>query len=129
MSHYKDHKPAVILLCITILFSFAFAYREGRRLYQIQLFKIARSAVEQKIAANHGPLGSSNVSVISPWMTFSYVNIIFKLPPLYLESALNISDSQYPNLIIARYAKLQKIQSDVFVGQIQSAVTAYFQNH
>ena len=53
---------------------------------------------------NQGTL-SSQINGINTWMTFDYVNVVFKLPPNYLKDGLAITDSRYPNIRIDRYAK------------------------
>jgi len=50
---------------------------------------------------------------IQAWMTFSYINYIFNLPPNYLLGALNIKDNRYPNLGINQYAKEKNLTTSV----------------
>ncbi len=62
---------------------------------------------------------------IQSWMTFSYIDYIFNLPPDYLSKSLNINDSKYPNLGIRQYAKLNNLDSAVFLKQVQDSVIEY----
>lgn len=64
----------------------------------------------------------SDVNNIRDWMTFSYLNKIFKIPDNYLKSQLNISDSGYPNITISRAAKSQNVQTGVFLEKVKEAV-------
>ncbi|MEI6316280.1 MAG: hypothetical protein WCO65_00960 [bacterium] len=68
------------------------------------------------------------VDEIQPWMTFNYVTVVFKLPPLYLKTALGITDQRYPNIQIGRYAKLNNIDSTLLIKKIQQAIVVSTQN-
>jgi hypothetical protein len=46
----------------------------------------------------------NDINRIQSWMTFDYINKVFRLPTSYLESFLHISDSHYPNMLISQYA-------------------------
>lgn len=65
------------------------------------------------------------VATIMPWMTFNYLNVVFKLPPLYLQNALAITDSHYPNLRIDTYTKEHRLNSVFFLQNLQKAITSY----
>jgi hypothetical protein len=73
---------------------------------------------------SHPPLNPS-VSDIQSWMTFNYLNFIFRLPPDYLRQSLNINDSNYPRIQISRYTKLKGIDSGQFLQSVQKAITGY----
>jgi len=68
------------------------------------------------------PLTASD---LQSWMTFSYINFVFKLPPNYLRSSLNIQDPRYPNIQIRRYVRLYKLSLSTFLASIEHAVTVY----
>ncbi|MDR3642690.1 MAG: hypothetical protein P4L74_03640 [Candidatus Doudnabacteria bacterium] len=59
---------------------------------------------------------------ISGWMTFRYVNLVFGLPPSYLQSSLDINDARYPNISLDTLAKEQKLTSAAIVGKTVAAV-------
>ena len=61
---------------------------------------------------------------IEPWMTFSYINFVFKLPRAYLIEALGIDDAQYPDIQINRYARLHGIDSSQLIEKIRAAVVS-----
>ena len=62
---------------------------------------------------------------IQGWMTFNYLNFIFKLPPSYLQKYFQITDTHYPNAQIARYARVHKLDPVALVKNIQTAVAEY----
>lgn len=62
---------------------------------------------------------------IQDWMTFSYINFTFNLPPNYLSGKLAITDSRYPNLGINQYTKTQKLNAADFLVKVQDAVSQY----
>lgn len=64
-------------------------------------------------------------SEIQPWMTFSYLNFVFKLPVSYLQNTLHISDTRYPNIQISRYARMNHLNLSQFLNAVQQAVTNY----
>jgi hypothetical protein len=65
---------------------------------------------------------------IQAWMTFSYINYIFNLPPNYLLGALNIKDNRYPNLGINQYAKEKKLNYVSFLASVKGFVNQYTKN-
>ncbi len=71
---------------------------------------------------------ASDTSQIQSWMTFSYINHIFNLPPAYLASALAIQDSRYPDLIVSQYAKSKNLIDADFLKQVQDSVSQYLQS-
>ncbi len=64
-------------------------------------------------------------SDIQPWMTFAYINTVFKLPGSYLQGALSISDLRYPNISITRYARMHRMNEVQFLASLEQAVSAY----
>ncbi len=69
------------------------------------------------------------VKNIQPWMTFDYINIIFRLNPSYFQKNLNISDSRYPNIRIDKYAKKYKINLISLLTDIKSLIINYRNNN
>ncbi len=66
-------------------------------------------------------------AAIQNWMTFSYINRAFNLPPDYLSVTLMIQDARYPNLGVGTYAKTKNLNEADFLQQVQGAVTGYLQ--
>lgn len=74
------------------------------------------------------PHNITNISNIKTWMTFDYINFIFKLDPTYLKNILMINDSQYPNIRIDHYARRHNQNLLIFLQNIQLAITNYQSN-
>lgn len=74
---------------------------------------------------SHGNLAASDSNLIRSWMTFDYINTIFKLPPDYLKGQLSISDPHYPRVSISSYAKNNSLNESAFLGEIQQTVRGY----
>ncbi len=64
---------------------------------------------------------------IDQWMTFSYINFIFKLPSDYLKTILSITDPRYPNIPIERYARKHHISIPQLLEQIKNSIVDYKQ--
>jgi len=65
------------------------------------------------------------VADIRGWMTFSFVNRVFTLPPDYLKTKLNINDKKYPNISFDSWAKAAKQDPNQFLTQIKILVGDY----
>jgi hypothetical protein len=70
-------------------------------------------------------MAKPDVASISDWMTFDYLNRIFKLPPTYLKDALAITDARYPRLSIRRYAATDMLNVSAAVEGVQAAIRNY----
>ncbi|HRH21831.1 MAG TPA: hypothetical protein PLJ58_01380 [bacterium] len=66
-----------------------------------------------------------DLSYIDYWMTFEYLNTVFKLPDSYLQQQLNITNSRYPRLSIARYASSHKIKRATAITQVKQLISNY----
>ncbi|MBU6370455.1 MAG: hypothetical protein KGH93_02185 [Patescibacteria group bacterium] len=119
-------KPFVIVLLITIVFLAVFCVREYRRISRLDLINAYKERFAQEVGEHRGPLGAKDAVLVASWMTFGYVNMIFKLPPEYLQNDLAISDGGYPNVSIGHYAKTHALDQKLFVVAAQKAVAAYF---
>jgi hypothetical protein len=64
------------------------------------------------------------VSEIQGWMTFRYINYVFNLPTNYLGSKLDISDSNYPNITLNKYAGAHGLGQAEFLSSVKNAVEA-----
>ncbi len=62
---------------------------------------------------------------IEPWMTFSYINFLFKLPPDYLMTALGLEGEHYPNIQLARYARLYERPLPELLEEVRQAAGWY----
>lgn len=95
----------------------------------LQGFRSTYGVIDPYLTYRHGQIlresGTMQPSEIQPWMTFQYVNFVFKLPPSYLSGAFGITDSHYPNIQIARYAKAQGLDLATFLARLKQAVGGY----
>ena len=74
-----------------------------------------------------GAITVADVSYIDYWMTFRYINTIFKLPDNYLKDYLSIANKTYPNISLGKYASLNKIERTMFIAKVKQAVGAYLE--
>jgi hypothetical protein len=65
------------------------------------------------------------INDIQPWMTFDYVNVVFKLPKNYLKDILGISDQRYPNLRIDTYSKETNFNKPLLLQTIKKYTASY----
>jgi len=62
---------------------------------------------------------------IRGWMTFRYINTVFRLPADYLKNGLNITDPRYPNLSIDSLAKAQKTDSKPLLAKTVGLIKSF----
>lgn len=91
------------------------------------IFEKNRASFEDFIKNNKKPIKDPNY--IQNWMTFKYINFVFKLPDNYLKDTLKIEDSKYPNLPILKYAKDAKIDTNIAVDNVKSAVDNFMKSN
>lgn len=70
-------------------------------------------------------LRKPNPDNIQSWMTFDYINRIFKLPPEYLKTQLTITDRKYPNIEIKNYAKSQNEDVNTIIENLKQSIKNY----
>jgi hypothetical protein len=81
-----------------------------------------RQAGTSPLSHNHPMM---NVDRIRPWMTFDYLNVVFRLPPSYLKNILAITDVRYPNLRIDAYAKKSNTDISSLLQTIKTSINLY----
>lgn len=69
-----------------------------------------------------------NINEVGVWMTFDYINFIFKLPPDYLKNYLSINDARYPNIKVGHYIRENNLNPAVFIQDIKQAIMIYQNN-
>jgi hypothetical protein len=111
----------VVLLLIVISLLIWFIV-DIKNLYQTGTFRPTRG-----FNINHISRQTATPNQIQGWMTFSYVNYIFNLPPNYLLETLNIQDTHYPNMGINKYIKVKGLDPIVFLTNLRESV-AQFKN-
>jgi hypothetical protein len=67
----------------------------------------------------------NDLTYLSSWMTFDYINKLFNLPETYLEQSLQVNDPKYPFLTVEQYAKKTNINTVVVIENIQKYVRRY----
>ncbi len=85
---------------------------ENLRLHGYIRAHIRRQIIGQKITSEQ----------IRGWMTFRYVNLMFGLPPAYLQNTLGVKDGHYPNVSLDVLAKEQNLSSAQIVAKTSEAV-------
>ena len=65
-----------------------------------------------------------DVEAVADWMTFDYLDRVFRLPPDYLKGALSITDARYPRMSIRRYARDAKLPFADAVTRVKDALRA-----
>ncbi len=118
----------IILLLIVIIVTGGFIFRQLHSINRFNLIASYRAKIQTIIDKNHKPLSLQNVDLIDTWMTFRYINLIFKLPPDYLKNSLNILDKHYPNISLRGYIKNNKLDGTTFLNNVKSVVGNYFAN-
>jgi len=117
-------KYAMVFLVIVLLVLAVFITRDYLSLHRKQLVDAQRVQLSA-LLNNHHPLTASDVTLISPWMTFSYINKLFNIPPDYLQTTLTISNPSYPQLSLSGYAKHEHINVAVLMNQVEGALYNY----
>ena len=107
------------LLLAVLLVVLFFQYRALERQQLIGLHQL-RAAL---FLEHHAPLPPTDASSIRPWMTFDYINKLFALPPEYLRIELHIATSSgYPRLTVSNYAKMNQMDANAFLLQLESVI-------
>ena len=106
------------LLIISTLAILSHYFPEERR-------NIMSSHLIQVFQNNHGTLTVSDVVLIRSWMTFDYINTLFRLPPDYLKTQLNITDVHYPRISIRTFAKNSHVDTSVFLNTVQEDIKSF----
>ena len=109
----------ILLLCITFCMIILLTLNV-HNLYQTGSLRPSRNFNHTDISK-----GTARPDQIQKWMTFSYINYIFNLPPTYLSQTLHIQDTRYPNISIVQYAKTNNIDPLDFVTIIQHSIIQY----
>ncbi len=71
------------------------------------------------------PVSVHNISQISGWMTFEYINMLFDVPQELLQEKLGIQNSKYPLVTLKQYAKKSNKDVDSVVKEVQESIQTY----
>jgi len=119
----------LILVCLLSLVSFIRSFKTLYRAGELQ-----PEYIQDREERRSGDSGTSvqqthrvvtTIDTIRPWMTFNYLTVVFKLPPLYLKDTLAITDPRYPNIRIDRYIKQYTLDPNLFMQSVQQAIRSY----
>lgn len=66
-----------------------------------------------------------SITSIQSWMTFDYLNVVFRMPSDYFKNLLGINDSRYPNIRIDSYARESHIDQHVLLDTIKHYISVY----
>jgi len=130
---FKDKKVIIAGLAMVIVLSVAFSVREyttiNKRIDLITSYYNTITSYKNKIndilTKNHKPLSAKDVGLIDTWMTFKYINLIYKLPADYLKASLAISDARYPNMSLNSYIRNQKLEKTAFLDTVKENISDY----
>jgi len=124
------HSPRllrIIIICLFVVFAVLIVllvagYHNFRRTSLVN----AREAWLSLFVARQGHPTQSDIAFLRSWMTFDYINHLFRLPPGYLAGKLSISDSHYPRLTISSYITHNHLDGAMVMRELEDALRASF---
>ena len=105
----------LIFLCYLLLRQYKYLRTERVSLHEALIDSLYQRAVPSE----------QDIDSVMPWMTFQYINVVFRLPSNYLKDTLHISNSKYPNMSISKYAKASKLDTSSFIVLLKQSVSSY----
>jgi hypothetical protein len=124
----KYLKYAIVALVVVLVLLGALFIWNYLSLMHARLIN-ARELELSAMVQNHGPLTANDVGLVRPWMTFDYINTLFKISPDYLRTGMSITDASYPRLSLSGYAKYQGTSTAAVLGDVESSLAAYLTLH
>ena len=106
-----------------IIFSVLFILLILSSIYFITNFRSVYRSGQLRIHHRNQESLPNKINNIRAWMTFDYLNVVFKLSPDYFKNNLSITDPKYPNIRIDRYAMNQGIKSQELLYKIQQLIS------
>ena len=91
----------------------------------IVIFGAIRQPLRLPPIPRHAPWSEPDLARVQPWLTFDFINFVFRLPPTYLASKLPAPDRRYPNLSIERYADRNNLNHAQFLNAIKINIGNY----
>jgi hypothetical protein len=113
----------IVALVIVLGVLCVFLVREYQNQHAADILRARH--VFQRMPEPQGPLGANEVTTISEWMTFDFINHVFVLPSDYLKNDLQITNAKYPNISLREYARVQGIDEASVVSRVQELVATY----
>ena len=121
-------KYAIITLIVVLVLLGALFVRNYLSLMHARLIN-ARELQLSATMRDHGPFTVNDIGFIRPWMTFDYLNTLFKIPPDYLKASMSIKDTSYPRLSLSEYAKYQGTSTAAVLSEVENSLVAYSTLH
>ena len=113
----KKHPKKNIIIFFILLFLLFLTL-----IYFVHSLEFSYNSGELNIHHRNQGILSNQINGINTWMTFDYINVVFKLPPDYLKDRLAITDPRYPNIRIDRCAKGKGENKQQLLLEIQQLV-------
>lgn len=113
-------KYAIIILTVVLVLLVGVFYSEFQTLRRSQLLQSRQAWLAA--LRSRTPLTLTSPDQIQPWMTFDYVNKVFKTPPEYFQTSFSITDKEYPRLFLFTYARRHGIPASSVVSKVKAAV-------
>ena len=124
----KKHLALSVALCVAIValaLMLVLFFRQYQHIQRLDYVSHERQSFFQSLHGS-GPLTGAEAGSVQVWMTFEYVDRAFSLPPAYLQASLDITDSRFPRITVAEYAKDAGLSDAAALSKVQAAVSAYF---
>ncbi|HTH93026.1 MAG TPA: hypothetical protein VL576_00910 [Candidatus Paceibacterota bacterium] len=117
----------VAALCWSVwyfIYSFRTSYSEGelRPMYHSYIYNHSDRNDRGSSQQQQHQLSADD---IQSWMTFDYINVVFKIPKDYFKNIFGITDSRYPNIRIDTYARDYSINPLVMISTVRYYINAY----
>jgi len=120
---YLNHAFIILLVVLLVVFSF-FLVKSIWSIRRAGIMNQHKTLTE--FFLNH-KTSINDVNYIENWMTFHYINFIFKIPENYFKDTLYIDDVRYPNIPLWKYTKEKNIDPLSFLNQVKNALTKFLQ--
>jgi hypothetical protein len=136
-SFLKRHWITILLIILLVIltftirgfiFSFKESYSEGD-FHPVHTVQPQQKTMNVTARAQPTVAKRPSVTAIQPWMTFDYVNVVYKLPKNYMKDILGVNDTRYPNIRIDAYAEQSSIDTDLLLTTIRTYITNYQNQH
>lgn len=114
---------ALILIIIIWIFSYKIILRNSDNFIN----NGKASKIKELISKSKEPI--KNSEYIESWMTFKYINFIFKIHPNYISEKLEIKDDKYPNITIWKYIKKNRLDANETLTKIKKIVSEFLENN
>ncbi len=121
-------KYAIIALIVIVVILAGFLIWNYTALERAQIINAREMRLSALVHA-HGPLTANDVGLIRPWMTFDYINTLYKVPLDYLKTQLSITDPSYPRLSLSGYAEYDATSTTAVLGVVEHSLAAYLTSH